>query len=433
MPMPTTTTARSSGAGGFQPAEIDARRRPVGLGEDAGQLAVGRRAVARPHEVVGPLQPRARTPATDSTAAAAATATAIVARSTTGAGGRSRTDSSRPAPGGAVHVRPGPAAAGGLVVGHQHDALGLALAGQLQRVGVGRAGLATQRTSAKRAPGPPARADLARPPGTQVTIWRAHQGPHRQPGRDRRPGHPRLPGARHRHGGGVLRARPRGAARPAGRRGLRARRARPRPRATSTPSRSSRSSSESGADGVHPGYGFFSENTDFARAITERGVTFIGPPPEAIEVMGDKVSSRIAAQEAGVAGRARHHRVPHRRRRGRRLRRGVRLAGRHQGRLRRRRPRHAGRAERPTRPHAALESAQSEALKGFGRDECYVERYLTWPRHVEMQIIADTHGNVRVGRRARLLGPAPPPEADRGEPGARPSPPRSARPWARPP
>ena len=54
-----------------------------------------------------------------------------------------------------------------------------------------------------------------------------------------------------------------------------------------------------GADGVHPGYGFFSENTDFARAITAKGATFIGPPPEAIEIMGDKVSSRLAAQRAG--------------------------------------------------------------------------------------------------------------------------------------
>ncbi len=150
---------------------------------------------------------------------------------------------------------------------------------------------------------------------------------------------------------------------------------------------------QSGADGVHPGYGFFSENTDFARAITERGVTFIGPPPEAIEVMGDKVSSRIAAQAAGVQG------VP-----------GttqfltsadeviafgdefgwpVAIKAAYGG---------GGRGMRVVASSedapAALESAQSEALKGFGRDECYVERYLTWPRHVEMQIIGDTQGNI---------------------------------------
>src|SRR5689334_4310003 len=57
---------------------------------------------------------------------------------------------------------------------------------------------------------------------------------------------------------------------------------------------------KSGADGVHPGYGFFSENADFARTITAAGVTWIGPPPEAIEVMGDKISSRLAAARADV-------------------------------------------------------------------------------------------------------------------------------------
>jgi len=155
----------------------------------------------------------------------------------------------------------------------------------------------------------------------------------------------------------------------------------------------------SGVDGVHPGYGFFSENTDFARAITARGAAFIGPPPEAIEVMGDKVSSRIAAQAAGVQGVpgttefltsgdqvvtfGNEHGWP------------VAIKAAYGG---------GGRGmrvvESADKAHAALESAQSEALKGFGRAECYVERYLTWPRHVEMQVFADTHGNaVWVGER----------------------------------
>jgi acetyl-CoA/propionyl-CoA carboxylase biotin carboxyl carrier protein len=147
----------------------------------------------------------------------------------------------------------------------------------------------------------------------------------------------------------------------------------------------------SGADAVHPGYGFYSENTEFARAITSRGVTFIGPPPEAIEVMGDKISSRLAAEAAGVAG------VPGRSQAltsadevitfGEEFGWPVAIKAAYGG---------GGRGMKvvntPEDAPAALESAEREALSYFGRSECYVERYLTWPRHVEMQVLADSFG-----------------------------------------
>ena len=150
---------------------------------------------------------------------------------------------------------------------------------------------------------------------------------------------------------------------------------------------------KSGADGVHPGYGFFSENADFAQAITDMGVAFIGPPPAAIVEMGDKVSSRKAALRGGapiVPGTTEFTQSakeitdfgnefgwP------------VAIKAAFGG---------GGRGMKVVQSadqvQEAMDSAQRESKAFFGRDEIYVERYLTWPRHIEVQLVGDKHGNV---------------------------------------
>jgi acetyl-CoA/propionyl-CoA carboxylase biotin carboxyl carrier protein len=150
---------------------------------------------------------------------------------------------------------------------------------------------------------------------------------------------------------------------------------------------------KSGADAVHPGYGFFSENADFAKAITEMGVAFIGPPPAAIIEMGDKVSSRKAALRGGapivpgttefvnsaeeIIAFGKENGWP------------VAIKAAFGG---------GGRGMKVVKDAAsvqeAMDSAKRESKAFFGRDEIYVERYLTWPRHVEVQLVGDKHGNV---------------------------------------
>ena len=152
---------------------------------------------------------------------------------------------------------------------------------------------------------------------------------------------------------------------------------------------------KSGADAVHPGYGFLSENADFAQAVINAGLIWIGPSPEAITALGDKVSARKIAAKVGaplVAGTpnpvdsadevvafAQEHGLP------------VAIKAAYGG---------GGRGLKVARTLEEIPelfaSAVREAISGFGRGECFVERYLDKPRHVETQVLVDKHGNAIV-------------------------------------
>ena len=152
---------------------------------------------------------------------------------------------------------------------------------------------------------------------------------------------------------------------------------------------------QSGADAVHPGYGFLSENANFAQAVIDAGLIWIGPAPAAIRALGDKVSARKIAARAGaplVAGTAdpvegheaviafaKEHGLP------------VAIKAAHGG---------GGRGLKVARTMEEIPelfaSAVREAISGFGRGECFVERYLDKPRHVETQVLVDKHGHAVV-------------------------------------
>ncbi|MET9268793.1 biotin carboxylase N-terminal domain-containing protein [Kribbella sp. NPDC003557] len=151
----------------------------------------------------------------------------------------------------------------------------------------------------------------------------------------------------------------------------------------------------SGADAVHPGYGFLAENAEFAQAVIDAGLIWIGPPPSAIDSLGDKVKARHIAEKVGapqvpgtpdpVAGAdevvafAEQYGLP------------IAIKAAYGG---------GGRGMKVARTldevPELFESATREAVSAFGRGECFVERYLDKPRHVETQCLADAHGNVVV-------------------------------------
>ena len=146
-------------------------------------------------------------------------------------------------------------------------------------------------------------------------------------------------------------------------------------------------------DAIHPGYGFLSENAGFAEACAEAGITFVGPPPNAIRTMGDKTKARLLMQQAGVqmapgtanaiedgaeaSTAAEEIGYPVL----------VKAAAGGGGKGMRI-------VDKPEDLESALRGARSEARNAFGDDRVYIEKYLTGPRHIEIQVLADMHGNV---------------------------------------
>ena len=240
----------------------------------------------------------------------------------------------------------------------------------------------------------------------------------RQPRRDRRPHRPRLQGRRHRLRRRLRRPRPRRPARQGRRRGVRPRRLDPRRDLPGPGQDPRRSPTQAGADAVHPGYGFLAENAELRPGRHRRRADLDRPLAR-----GHRRASATRSRPATspTAPTPRSCPAP---------------------RTRSRTPTRSSRSPRSTALPVAIkaayggggrglkvartleeipelfESAVREAVTAFGRGECFVERYLDKPRHVETQCLADQHGNVVVVSHPRLLAAAPPPEARRGGPRA---------------